>query len=122
MSSKLTSIMSEYFSHGNNRILSEALPKEVPIQAKKSNWKITEDNTSLFRQFDFDDQKIVKYFVNELLSLEESLNHHGLILIDDKSVKVKVKTKILNKVTEIDIEYASHLDKIFDEIGNYELR
>ena len=111
--------MREYFSPDQKKNLNESLPKEVPIQAKKTTWKVTEDGSSLMRSFEFDKTIMLRYFVNELLALEDSLDHRGQILIDDKIVKVKVRTKTLDRITEIDVEYAAQLDKIFKDVHDY---
>jgi pterin-4a-carbinolamine dehydratase len=119
MSESLSGLMREYFSPHQKKRLNESLPKEVPIQAKKSTWKVTEDGSSLMREFQFEQTIKLRYFINELLALEDELDHRGQILIDDKVVKVKVRTKTLDRITEIDVEYAAQLDKIFKDIYDY---
>lgn len=120
---KVSNLMSEYFSEETNprpRFLVEGLPKEYPITPTTSEWKVTEDGKSLLRSFTFEDDRSLRMFINELLSMQEHTEHHGQILIDEKTVKVKVRTKTLNKITELDVEYASHLDKIFGDVDAIE--
>ena len=113
----VSGLMKEYFSPGERNILRESLPKDVPIDPKKSNWTITSDPESLLREFTFSDDKKVRRFINELLVMQEEVCHHAQILMENTSVKVKVRTKSINRVTEIDIEYASQLDRIYEDIN-----
>lgn len=108
-------LMKEYFRPESQRVLLEALPKEVPIEPKKSEWKVTSDGESLLRSFEFKKDSDLRNFVNDLLQMQEEMEHHGQILIDQKTVKVKIKTKTLNRITELDVEYASQLDKIYND-------
>lgn len=110
-------LMNEYFSGKSSQILSESLPGSLPVRPKRSNWSMTQDKKSLLRTFSFKDDAGLRVFMINLLQLQEELNHHGQILINEREVKVKVTTRTLERVTEIDLEYAAHLDKIYSEIA-----
>ena len=113
----VSGLMREYFSPVGHDILHESLPKDVPIEPKKTNWTITSNPESLLREFSFKNDEKMRRFINELLLMQEEVNHHAQILMEDKVVKVKVRTKTLNRVTEIDIEYASQLDRIYEDVN-----
>lgn len=109
-------LMNEYFVPKSPQILRESLPGSLPVKPKRSNWTVTQDKKALLRTFNFKNDTSLRVFMMNVLQLQEELNHHGQILINEREVKVKVTTKTLERVTEIDLEYASHLDKIYAEI------
>ena len=111
--------MRGYFSEMNERsVLSEGLPKEVPITPKKVIWKPTKDADALIRTYEFKSAAHLRRFVDGLLSMQERIEHHAQILIEEKTVKVKVGTHTLNRITELDTEYAAEADQIFEETGD----
>lgn len=109
-------LMNEYFVPKSSQVLRESLPGALPVKPKRSNWTVTQDKKALLRTFNFKNDTSLRVFMMNVLQLQEELNHHGQILINEREVKVKVTTKTLERVTEIDLEYASHLDKIYAEI------
>lgn len=52
-------------------------------------------------------------FVMQLLAYEDSIEHHAEIKIDGDTVELKVRTKDLHRVTELDKEYARYSDILF---------
>lgn len=110
----VSELMKEYFRRDNSpKILSEQLRDSLPIEPKKAEWKISQDGKFLIRSYSFNNFPSMLTFVADLLQMQEELQHHGQILILEKEVKVKVTTATLERVTEIDTEYASQLDMIY---------
>ena len=89
------------------------LNPQVPIHAIKQ-WQRNEK--FLYKEYQFTSTDLRNRFVNSLLSYEEEKGHNGQILIDGLKIKIKVTTKSVNKVTELDNEYARSLDQIEKEI------
>lgn len=111
-------LMREYFgTTSRSAMLNEGLPKEVPISPKKVAWKPTQDGEALIRTYDFKDASHLRRFIDQLLSMQERIEHHAQILIDGNSVKVRVGTQTLKRITELDTEYAAEADHIFEETG-----
>lgn len=111
--------MREYFDPGTRRtMLNEGLPKEVPIRAKKVEWRPTQDGAALIRSYDFKDSSHLRMFVDQILAMQERIEHHAQILIESKIVKIRVGTHSLNRITELDTEYAAEADHIFEETGS----
>jgi pterin-4a-carbinolamine dehydratase len=48
---------------------------------------------------------------------EKETEHHGKILIEGNDVKIEVQTHDLNRVTELDQEYAAYCDDVFGDVG-----
>ena len=114
----VASLMREYFDPGIRRaMISEGLPKDVPIKAKKVEWKVTQDGAALMRTYEFDNAAHLRSFVDQLLGMQERIEHHAQILVEAKTVKVRVSTHSLNRITELDTEYAAEADHIFKETG-----
>lgn len=112
----VSSLMSNYFNTGENAgLIREGLPKEVPIKAKKVVWRPTQDGDALIRTYDFDKPEHLRQFVNQILAMQERVDHHAQILIEHKKVKIRVGTHSLNRITEMDTEYAAEADNIYEE-------
>jgi pterin-4a-carbinolamine dehydratase len=108
--------MRNYFVQDRgHKVLNEGLGPDLPIQAKKVEWKQTQDSSALIRTYEFKNDKFLREFVNELLSMQEYLEHHAQILIEKNVVKVRVGTHTLNRVTELDTEYAAKADQVYYE-------
>ena len=124
---KISTLMKDYLDTNskresgiNRRLLSEAVSgmrAELPVAPVANNWQIAQSPERLFRKYEFDNMKQRSMFVEELLSLEESSGHFGKITIDGLSVLIEVWTHDLNRVTELDKEYASDCDVLFDDVS-----
>ena len=112
----VSGLMREYFGESPRRsMLNEGLPKEVPIRAKKVVWRSTQDGNALIRTYEFKSASSLRSFVDQLLAMQERIEHHAQILIEEKNVKVRVGTISLNRITELDTEYAAEADHIYEE-------
>jgi pterin-4a-carbinolamine dehydratase len=112
----ISGLMKEYFSGGRPSLLREGLPRELPISPKKAEWRMTSGSDALIRTFEFKSEKKLRLFVNEILRSQQESGHHAQILIEEKTVKIRVTTHALNRVTELDTEYAARTDQIFEEV------
>ena len=90
---------------------------EVPLSAEESTWEIVADPERLTRKFDFEDIERRNWFLKELLEDEVQSGHNGRILADGMDVVVEVWTHDLDAVTELDLEYASRCDDIFNDVS-----
>ena len=68
--------------------------------------------TYTFRRLD--DREV---FIANLFSYERQVQHHAEITIDHDTVTVVLSTRDLDKITEIDKEYASFCDHMFKDIA-----
>lgn len=112
----VSSLMRNYFHEEKDMpLIREGVPKEVPITVKKVIWRPTQDADALIRSYDFESPDHLRRFVDQVLLMQERIEHHAQILIEHKKVKVRVGTKALNRITEMDTEYAAEADSIYDE-------
>lgn len=88
--------------------------KVSPIKAIKS-W--VNDNGYLTKDFSFPNVEVRNRFAFRVLSYEEEKGHHGVLTISEKEIKISVTTRDLEKVTELDKEYARDVDLIYRELN-----
>jgi pterin-4a-carbinolamine dehydratase len=112
-------LMKDYFDPVGPKtmLFNEAVPKEVPIEPKKATWRPTQDGEALIRTYETTGDSHLRQFIDQLLAMQERIDHHAQILIDGKSVKVRVGTHTLKRITELDTEYAAEADLVFEETG-----
>lgn len=117
-------LMKSYFNEGTppKRVMSEALGKEVPIGVKKQKWNKTEDPETLQRTFTFSNTKKLLFFLEDVIQHQDEVGHHGILTINENKVVVRIFTKTLNRVTDLDVEWANKVGKIFDDINSQDER
>jgi len=126
MNKGLKDLMSDYFDSLNEtclpampiigmEIMTESL---VPVVPHINVWEIVTDPNRLMRSFEFNDDSALKYFVCELLDYQDDIGHHGKITIQHGKVIIEVYTHDVDDVTELDKEYASMADSIFDDVSH----
>lgn len=78
---------------------------------KDMEWKI--EGNLLVREFQLEDFKAAVEFINKILPLAESIDHHPDILLHSyRKVKVMLFTHSANKVTDKDYNLAEAIDKL----------
>ena len=111
-------LMDLYFPSSSPSVsLTEAstIPKELPVEVKdKSKWKLKEDPERLLRIYRLPKEKEFKYFVQDLLELQDEEGHHARITLQYPQVKIELWTHDLKQVTESDIQWAEKADKIYN--------
>ena len=112
--------MENYFDHasavsGDRKLLTE----QVPLVPRKETWEVVDSPERLSKRFTFSERSRMKDFVSEVLNYEDEVNHHSMIRIDHLSVDIEVYTKDLNRITNLDREFASAVDEIFEDVRNY---
>jgi pterin-4a-carbinolamine dehydratase len=89
---------------------------ELPVEVIESKWDIKESPECLVRTFQFKNLATRNWFLAEILENEKSTLHYGKITVEGKDVKVEVQTHDLNKVTELDQEYAAYCDDVWEDV------
>ena len=112
---KITDIMHQYFENSSKSILKES----CPIVAHVDTWQVFESPERLSRTFNFDCRERLKSFVGEILNFEDSLGHHGRMNIDHLSVQIDVYTLDLNRITNLDRDYAAAIDMINRDVMDF---
>lgn len=94
-------------------------PNGVPIKAREpeapvlpmERWR--EAGGALYKTYKFRRPGDRNTFVMQLLAYESTTEHHAEIRINEGQVDLRVHTKDLDKVTELDREYARYADVLF---------
>jgi len=126
--STLSHLMREYFdspvnpvnTQNNFGLLTENLNgQQLPVVPDKSEWRVVTDPERFIRRFEFDSRDRLKDFLMDLMNLEDSLGHHGKLSIDNLSVDVEVYTHTVDCITELDQEYTSVVNKLYEDVLHY---
>jgi len=89
---------------------------EAPIQADRNRWHRTPDPERLVRSFKFDDYSELITFVNDVLVHQYVTRHTGALQIQANEVLIKVWTKDVDCVTDLDLEYTKTVDEIYQDV------
>ncbi len=91
--------------------------EDVPIILDKSKWSHVETGSGevLSRTFNFLNFQTLFYFVSESLKLQEKLNHHCVMKIDELVVSAVLQTKDIQEVTELDIMLSERINDIYED-------
>lgn len=110
----------EQFINNANRSMTFG---KLPINAKEKNspivvtnkWEI--NDKVLTKIFQFQRKGDKNKFVIALLEYETEIEHNAIILINEDTVTLELFTKNLDKVTELDKEYAKYADVLFKDVA-----
>jgi len=91
---------------------------EAPIQIKPAQWEnIDYQNMScLERSFDFNDPKLFLFFLMEVYKLGMNYNHYPDITTSDLNITIRLYTKNINDITDIDFKLSKEIIDIYNEI------
>ncbi len=84
-------------------------PEKLIIAVEK--WKV-DDSKKLNKKFMFESYDDRNRFIQSLLEYEVQLGHHASFEINELEVKVSLLTKDVEKITELDKEYAKYADTV----------
>ena len=94
----------------------------VPVQpSQKSEWEVVSDPNRLMKRYSISPYEKLVQFIHELLDYQEEVQHHAKITVEYDEVIIEVYTHDVNDVTEIDLEYASAADQIFEDVSHYNI-
>lgn len=123
---KISTLMKDYLGTGllkEQSIHRSVLPQilsiesDLPLEPYKSEWSYISDPERLRRLFKFADTRQRSLFVEELLNAEDTNGHSAKITITGSEVLVEVWTHDINTVTELDKEYASMCDELYNDVS-----
>jgi pterin-4a-carbinolamine dehydratase len=97
------------------------VPKDNPanIAVMTSKWmKVSDENRNqeLTKEYSFLNVDTRNVFVFRLLGYEKKITHHGIVEIKEKTVSIRVSTKNVDIVTELDYEYARFCDNLYKDV------
>ena len=90
-------------------------PKEgfLPVIAMNT-WKKSEDY--YVKKFEFRVQAHRNEFIKQLLEYEDEVGHNAKMVVNEGLVVLMLQTKDLERVTEIDKEYAKYADAVYKDV------
>lgn len=91
----------------------------MPVVPKNDGWSEDKAQRRLTRSYEFRDHSRMADFIRELLDYEVETGHYGRIECDFPKVTISVKTHDLDDITEVDRDYATHCDRIYDDVSHY---
>jgi pterin-4a-carbinolamine dehydratase len=110
--------------HGRStvRSMTDVTFDDVPISIVKSSWDYSDSATGykLTRKFKFDSFKALFYFISECLKVQQKMNHHCTMLIDENQILISLQTKTVNDVTELDKELSEKINGIYEDTEYFE--
>ena len=112
--------MGDYLRDDSKNLIRESSIREIsdkfkPIEPKKNKWAKLQNPDTIVRSFEFSSIKQKMYFLEDVMQLEDELQHYSYMYIDNNVITITLQTKLIEKVTEIDVEMAAEIDKIYDD-------
>jgi len=115
---KVSDLMKDYFDErieGINRpsLLSEAA---LPVKTKSGlDWEIIAQPNRFKKSFKFKKRSHLLNFIEDVLEYEDSIQHHGRIRIEYKTVIIEIWTHDLRDITSVDKDYARSINDIYED-------
>lgn len=115
---KLADLHETFINKAREPMIKGALPvhaKEafLPIVAVNS-WKKSQEY--YVKKFEFRIQKHRNDFIKNLLEYEDEVGHNAKMVINEGVVVLMLQTKDIERVTEIDKEYAKFADAVYKDV------
>lgn len=98
---------------GKNPI--EPQKNQLPVIVM-NKWNTLSDPTRMSRTYEFRRKQDRSLFIKDLLEYEEQVEHHADLFITEDTVRVELRTKNIDKITELDKEYAKFSDEAYKDI------
>lgn len=91
------------------------MPKDADVPLIPVNkWSKADGTLKKTYQFRLVSQR--NDFVKQLLDHEVEVNHNAQILVEEEAVTVKLQTKDIKQITELDKEYAKWADELYKDV------
>ena len=89
----------------------------TPIAVKEFDWDRKEEPERIQKTFQFKSRDGALHFLYKLIEFEDQFGHHAAILLSEDRITVQVRTKRLDRVTDLDIEYAQAANEIAKDVS-----
>ena len=121
---RVSNLLREYFEYENpsDRVARDFSIdiRVLPISPKsESRWFTKQSPERLCRTYEFPNRNAARDFINELMDYEDQKNHHAEIKCKGPVVSIEVFTHNLDRVTELDKEYANEAELIYNDVCSY---
>lgn len=92
--------------------------KSITDELDKRSWELKDGK--LVKSFQFPSFIKAIDYVNEIAILAERLDHHPIITINWKTVKLSLKSFDVDAITERDITFAKEINKLEEQLKKIE--
>jgi len=105
-----------------NKAREPMIKGSLPVQAKEEFLPIVAMNTwkksqeTYVKKFEFRTQIHRNSFIKILLDYEDEVGHNAKMIINEGIVVLMLQTKDIEKITELDKEYAKYADAVYKDI------
>jgi len=90
-------------------------PREAFLPIVPMNiWKKSQEQ--YIKKYEFREQKQRNEFIKQLLDYEDEVGHNAKMVINEDVVVVMLQTKDIDRVTELDKEYAKYADAVYKDV------
>lgn len=112
---KLTALHEEFLDKARRPMTFGALPvgpkhAEVPIVVVN---KWSKEKDSLVKTYVFQSQDMRNSFVKQVLDHEVEVGHNSVMTVTEDEVTLRLQTKDIKKITELDKEFAKWADELY---------
>lgn len=118
MTSKLQQLHEQFIEQANRPMDFGGSPikaqRPVPVIVPVDRW--TSSEAGLRKKFLFRRPEDRTRFITDMLEYEEQVQHHAEMTIREGEVTLVVITKDVERVTEVDKEYAAFADSVFKDV------
>ena len=120
----VSNLLTEYFQNDapTRQVIKKSPCQNTPVEATPITWEVHTDPERFSKIFVFTTRKRMTDFVNEVLMLEDKMNHHGLVKIVNNEVTVEVHTHTINRITNLDREYTQNIDFVYRDVLDFEYK
>jgi len=110
---QISDLMHDYFS-GNN--VQNIINLESGPRQSCPEWEIVNSPERLLKDYSFNSRDHVFEFLRQLFLFEDNAYHHARITTENTSVRIEIYTHDIEKVTELDTDYAKVADQVYSDI------
>jgi 4a-hydroxytetrahydrobiopterin dehydratase len=108
MSAYYISILTTY-TNNQNMVSNEDIEKSIAGELYNIGWELKDGK--LIKSFQFSSFMGAINFVNDVANIAERLDHHPIITINWKTVKLSLKSFDVDAITKRDITLAKEIEK-----------
>jgi len=93
----------------NQMLSDDDIEKSIAEELDNSRWELKDGK--LVKSFQFSSFMSAINFVNDVANIAERLDHHPIITVNWKTVKLSLKSFDVNAITKRDITLAKEIEK-----------
>ena len=122
MTDKLSNLLREYFEPEKRSRSDQIIGLSIkpPLSPACFDWEVHQDPERFSKRFKFDSRHRMTSFLNELMIYEDEVGHHGEQRINYDQIDISVYTHDVNRITELDKEYARDVDNIYRDVLDFD--